>query len=309
MSKNKCFKCDILIAGNNYAICVDCKNCFHFDCSTVETSYKKINKNRPTWKCTECVTITRSRSNSCRDVDNDLQEIKQSITEFKNEMQSLPTSFAELSASFAELLKTITFLSAQYDDLKMQVDKQEIIIKDHKTSIGKLEEVIKQKDDIITNLTERMNETEQYSRANNVEVFGIPEVRNEDCKSLIVDVASELNVNVTTDDISVAHRLPKREGIPSIVVQFISRDKKNAFLKNRSLAITNNNIKGTKIGSKIFINDHLTVYNKSLLTQTKNIARDKNIQYVWFKNGKILARKNSDSNVIRIKNEMDLNKL
>ncbi|KAL4721721.1 hypothetical protein ACJJTC_001702, partial [Scirpophaga incertulas] len=58
----------------------------------------------------------------------------------------------------------------------------------------------------------------------------------------------------------------------------------------------------------IYINEHLTPYNKQLLKKCKEIAMKKEYKYVWTKNGRIYIRKNDTSPAIQIHEEEDLRK-
>jgi len=60
----------------------------------------------------------------------------------------------------------------------------------------------------------------------------------------------------------------------------------------------------------IYINEHLTQYWKKLLSDAKKEGRPKDYKLVWYKEGKLLAKKNmADRNVVRIVSRADLVKL
>ena len=86
-----------------------------------------------------------------------------------------------------------------------------------------------------------LNNLEQYSRRECVEISGIPETEDENTKEISIKVGSLIGVHITERDLSVGHRLPKqsyrdvvREGsqassnsrvrAPNVVVKFVRRE-------------------------------------------------------------------------------------
>ena len=54
-----------------------------------------------------------------------------------------------------------------------------------------------------------LNNLEQYSRRECVEISGIPEVKDENTNDIVIKVGSLIGLDITGNDISVSHRLPK----------------------------------------------------------------------------------------------------
>lgn len=60
----------------------------------------------------------------------------------------------------------------------------------------------------------------------------------------------------------------------------------------------------------IYVNDHLTLYNKSLLSKAKALAKEKKFRFVWVKHCKIFVRKAANvKSVIIIQTEKDFLKI
>ena len=56
------------------------------------------------------------------------------------------------------------------------------------------------------------NKLEQYGRRNNIIISGIPEsVNTEDLEESVTEILSDIDVNVTTNDIEACHRVGKRD--------------------------------------------------------------------------------------------------
>ena len=59
-------------------------------------------------------------------------------------------------------------------------------------------------------------ENEQYSRKSNMRVFGMKQVRGEDCKTIITQMLQ----NRLGQKVVCAHRIPGKTMLPPIIVQF-----------------------------------------------------------------------------------------
>ena len=113
--------------------------------------------------------------------------------------------------------------------------------------------------------SEDINNMEQYSRRDCVEISGLPEEPGENTNTLTIKVASLMGLNLEEKDISISHRLPSnaqqnqsyssrlrpREGsalnkvnpanqFPKVIVKFARRGTEDQFyhgrkhLKNKS---------------------------------------------------------------------------
>ena len=78
---------------------------------------------------------------------------------------------------------------------------------------------------------------EQYSRNDSVRIYGIPEPENErETNDIVVKLAKDIGVNITTADLSVSHRLSRRGrgGRPrTIIAKFVRRQYKNGHYEKQ----------------------------------------------------------------------------
>lgn len=123
---------------------------------------------------------------------------------------------------------------------------------------------------------------EQYTRRDNLRIFGIEEEEDEDediLEAKVIEVAGDIGVKLKADDISVVHRLG-RVGDRSrpVIVRFCHRKKRNEVIKNKK--------KLKQRQKKIYINEDLTPLRSTLLKMTKEQAGVKN---VTTRDGRILA--------------------
>ena len=83
-----------------------------------------------------------------------------------------------------------------------------------------------------------LDRQEQYSRKDSVRIYGIPEAEDErETNDIVVKLAKDIGVNITTADLSVSHRLGRRGrwGKPrTIIAKFVRRQCKTDVMRNKS---------------------------------------------------------------------------
>ena len=124
-----------------------------------------------------------------------------------------------------------------------------------------------------------LNRQAQYSRKDNLRMFGVAENEGEDCRQVVCDViARKLDVHILPSDIAVAHRLPKsrKQTHPPIIIRFKERQVRWDILKVR---------KKLK-GSGISIAEDMTQDNFKLMMDAQESGC---FTSVWFSNGRVKA--------------------
>ena len=94
---------------------------------------------------------------------------------------------------------------------------------------------------IVDQQSNELNEIEQYSRRDCVEISGLLQENDEDLNKLVVKIGSLMDVELDERDVSISHRLPKSRSenqqenrsaantSAKIIVKFIRRDTKAKF--------------------------------------------------------------------------------
>lgn len=206
---------------------------------------------------------------------------------------------------------SLNFFNEQFDSITKRLD---IIENDQKSTKTAILDMNKLKSSM-TKIEHSNNNIEQWSRRSNIEIYGIPERKNENLFDILNTIADRVQVKISpTIDIDFITRVAPKIADPKktkpIIIRFIARYKKDDFLSRaRRLKLKACDIGYTSCENPVFFNEHLTAFNKSLLHQAKNLAKAKEYNYVWVKNCTIFARKNDTSPVIAITNEEDLNKI
>ncbi|KAI4454313.1 l1 transposable element-related [Holotrichia oblita] len=74
--------------------------------------------------------------------------------------------------------------------------------------LNAVHDALSSRDQKIKELEDRIELQEQYSRSNNLRIFGVPESQAEKVEDVIVKICSDkLNLNISTADIDCCHRL------------------------------------------------------------------------------------------------------
>lgn len=309
VAASECFKC-----GDTMTDCVQCSACtsqFHFHCAGItEVGYRKLGDRKSTWRCVPCkqsgVPCTSSAAASAassQSADCMLQEIRAlavklaPLESLAEDLKALRSEFAEMRSSLKEFNAKVT----EFDKRLSNVEKMQSRFGEVETRLSKLEEDAKSK--------------EQWTRMNNVELKGVPEIRNENLYDVVTKIGTKISYAIEKHQINFITRVQTRNAghVKPIIVCFNNRYVKENFiaaarLANREAPLAASSI-GLKGASRIYVNDHLTTDNKNLLSKVKLKAKELGFQYVWVKHAKIHARRGDGSPIILIRTEQDLKKI
>jgi hypothetical protein len=214
-------------------------------------------------------------------------------------------SFAEFAKMMDEYLKNSSIfkdviVSAVNTaiDVKIQPLQEEIASLKDEVALLKSKFVI---------VEAKANENEQYSRRNNIRIFGLPEAKDENCYKIVIDLCKdELKIDVTSDDIDRAHRVGKLKQADALTV-----GEGQASPQPRAMIVKLNGYftklkfmraKRNLSGKRIYINEDLTKINHRLLLNVKELCSPG--VKVYSVDGTVVARK--QGRVYRIKSIDDL---
>lgn len=284
--------------GLDHVSCHSCSGVFHYGCAGVmESIYRKWDKARKeAWKC----------SSSCKNL--------QSQNTFS---PSIPTqqstTLGDLSRQLSDLCQRITALtlameeqSRKHDEALATVARQGEQIVEQQKKIHVLEEENKILKLNVKQTQINLNNLDQYGRRCNIEIHGVQQRHNENVKSIVTDIGNALNLPV--DKIDVLHRLKteKNKRAP-IIVRFLSRSSRDAWLSKRNSGLVSNNIVQGSDDQRIFINVNLTKYNKNLFWKCREFKKQSGYKYCWVNGkGEILLRKGDQTNILQIATESDI---
>jgi len=168
------------------------------------------------------------------------------------------------------------------------------------------------------NLYTALDDLEQYTRRNSLEIHGIPDDCYSSTEEVVLKLAAVLNVNVNPSDIEITHKLKRRGNNSSpVIVKFISHKVETSLYKDR---VKLRNVKVLDVfpgysnavraeEPRIFLNKNLTNYRRGLVSRANQMNRDGLLTSFWTIDGKIFAKTLPSGDPVRIFIDYDLDAL
>lgn len=271
-----------------------CNKLFHIKCANITpTTFIDLKHNGKVkeWVCEECGND---------DVDNiTLKDVFMLLKDIKQDQRGV-------KQQLNDVIKSQEYLSSKYDEFENKFKMLEETKKDVEVMKNQLTYKIE-------DLSNRLAHTEQYSRRHHVEIHNVKTRSDEDLHQVVVNIAGKLGINITRDAVETVHRMYTNSSVanPPIIVEFASRKLRDRIIESRYKAeVTNKSLFGNSFdGNRIFVSESLSPFYKKLLWETKKVCKEKSYDYCWYKNFKILVRKNKSENITTIVNMNDLSKI
>lgn len=229
-------------------------------------------------------------------------------TENESNWQVLYQQNKEILKKLTEVENAVQFLSSKYDELKIMYDS----ITSENTALKQVNTNMTIKINELQNnnieLHNTVNEIKQNEIKNNVVIFGVPKLADQHSLELTFNkILAKLNIPHDAVNIDDIFQKKTRSEFAPIFIKFRSYKNKIDFKQAAKLAISSNKnyLYATDIGfnknNKIFFADQLTEVNQNILREAKKL-RAHGYKYVWAVNGRIMVKRDDDSdNVIIIK--------
>lgn len=219
--------------------------------------------------------------------------------------------FSLLVNEFENLKTSISFVNKQYEDLKQDTQNLTKQISSLEVNMTRVE----QHDSQISQLEAKIDLMEQQARQTNIEINNLPEKKNENLLSVIIAIGDLVKFPVTQRDIVAVHRVPHANANTrrpkNVVVKFVTRVVRDNFISAARTAkkITSDKINISGTTQRIYVNEHLTLKNKMIFRETREVAKQKGFKFVWVKHGVVLVRASETSPVQAVRNAGDITKL
>ncbi|CAG4958874.1 unnamed protein product [Colias eurytheme] len=319
----KCAACGKFTSPTDGVKCSDCSSFYDKVC----VKLPKTTRCSPNWLCPACVNKAPRRDNTetpvkgCPPSPMDynmnldiLEELKKFRSEMGQEMEEVKAGISNLSARMNKLFETVDSLSLRLDTLEEKVSKLEEQRSAYCTSEGTdLSETVEL-------LKTQLNDRDQELLMTDIEISGLPECENENLTHVFTLIGTKLGVAVSENDVVNIHRVgPPRSQSPGgpgpssrvVSVRLTRRSIRDQLLKSarvrRGLDTTNLMIGGPV--RRLYLNERLTRTNRQIFRKAREEGDRLRWRYVWTRDGRIYARKQSGTTAIRIRSEADLAKV
>lgn len=303
-----CGECTKVINLKNLkVVCNDCSKEFHASCLRMsKADIDCITADGLVWRCSSCASTRRKSMRLESDADEgktSLEDLMKVIQEIRESQKAYEKGYNVAYEALNDKLEENTSV------LKMQGEKMEKyfnLIEQLTTENKQLKEKLKV-------LEERLEDSEQYSRCNAVEIHGIPQEPNENVVDLVKCVGKALDMNISDSMIDACHRLGKKQnGInpPGLIVKFVRRLDKEEFLRKRRVKRTlSTRHMGRTDDRPVYINESLSPARRKLLAMTRAVQKEKNYKFLWVRNGRIFVRREENARFVIVATQDDLSKL
>lgn len=294
---NVCKKAVATTRQNSSIVCSDCKKLCHGSCVNMnKEDVECIVSQNQAWRCPPCTRLRRSSMSSTPDKQGkpDIAQVISLLKEAKDERKRIEV----------DMNKAFDFVHKQIDDQKVILSDQAKKFSDLIQMLEDLQEENKYLKSKVKDLECRLDDSEQYSRANTVEIHNIPELPSEDTYEIVSKVGVALDLDISRDMIDVCHRLGKREdsGRPAaIIVRFVRREvKQNMLVKRRARKrdFTTKHVGYQTSDPKIvYVNESLCPGRRRVYAAAREAQRSKGYKFLWIRNGRILMRRDENAPV------------
>lgn len=242
------------------------------------------------------------------------EEMTEMFGKMNNALCAITSEVKTIKTDISEIKDSLNYVNQQYEDVMCELQ----LTKD------KVKSLEKEKDEMrgtISNLNQRLNNLEQHSRTNNVEIQCIPDNRNENLLALVKNIASVTGCAIKDDQVVLCTRIAKIDRTSmrprSVIVQFCTSNIRNYFMagiykynrlhQHDKINTSHLGIQGEK--KQIYVMEHLSPANKQLHAAARARAKELGYKYVWTRGGRVYMRRDDTSDYILIRDIESLENL
>lgn len=288
--------------------CVDCNKDFHGGCYKMsKADVESITAEGSVWRCQPCGDERRKSlklESKSQEGKLTLADLMDKITDISNNQKQQEMNYNKTFESFSEKMEENTKAMMEQ---KTSVEHFLKVIEDLTAENKRLNKKV-------IDLEVRLEGMEQYSRANAVEIHGVPMQKNEDVVSVVREVGKALDINISDSMIDACHRLGRSSDStgrpPAIIVKFVRRLDKEELLRRRRVKSTlSTRHMNLQMDQPVYINEALSPARRQLYRAARQVKLEKRYKYLWLRAGKIFLRKEEGQKVIQVTCQADLDKL
>ncbi|XP_040071313.1 uncharacterized protein LOC120843908 [Ixodes scapularis] len=255
--------------------------------------------------------MAEKQPSTVKEVVKILAEVSTKLDDMNTKLShEINTMNTKLGTELESVNRSMDFMNKNFEDFKKDLAAAVKEIKELRAEQDALKVENKRLADELCTVKKELLDLQQYSRTNNLEIKGLPQNPNEDLETLVAKLAGCAGVQVCPADIDVVHRVPsKTQGVQNVIVKFVRRSVRDEVLsKTKKRRLTSADL-GFETSVPVYINEHLCLENKILLSKAIRCKKEKGWKLAWVSQSRIFMRKNETSDVILITSEDDLSKI
>lgn len=314
-----CGACGKVVDSEEGSIGCDgaCDKWFHIKCVNISKKrFRQLcNNKNDKWYCETCEQAYLNSSMTNTPDDNSLKkpDTHTVLSEVLRKLGTLDAIVEEQQKTRAFFEHSVSALKEDLHSMRQELTKISNANVALNNKVVTLENNNKQITSEVARLKVENESLKQYTRINNLEIHGIPVVKNENPNDIVKNLGLALDIQINPSDIDVCHRLPtsKTELPPPLLVKFCSRRKKNELLlakKTKKNPLMSVDLGINAATRPIYINEHLTELNKILYSKARELKKS-GYKFVWTRDCKIFVRQHENARIHKIQMEEDIKKL
>lgn len=289
--------------------CQICSKLFHSKCVLPQKEIECSKKLNYVWTCTEC--FVKPKANKSAPATSNVDKISTPDQNVSYQHTSVQTP-SNCDVDFSDSITSFKFI---YDQLKKneltftkRFDGIDILL----TKIEGLQlenHNLKKK---VADLEWRIDSFEQSTRANTLEIFGLPDAITADKTKLseltVKLINTGLNLHIDTSAVQSIFKVNSQR-MKKVIIKFRDHQVRDSILvAKRKQRVTTDCI-GLLPSVEIFINENLTKSRSHLYAEARKRKKMSHFKYLWIRNGNILVRKTEGCEAKLIKSVSDLDEI
>ncbi|XP_072932984.1 uncharacterized protein [Epargyreus clarus] len=241
------------------------------------------------------------------------EEIKQLLvvmtSKNEEELRKITPTLVDIQQSNRNIENSIAFLTAQNEEYKKKIEELEAQAREDRKNI--------------TILEEKIEDLQRNARKASFEIKNVPKKENENKEDLIEMIkclSKSIGCDVSRKEIRDIYRVrTKKESVRNtpIIVETTTTLIKNDFLKmckafnikHKSKLCAKHLGFRTSEDTPIFVSENLTAKSSRLHFLGRELVKSRRYKYCWTAYGKVYLRRDDNSPVIILRDEMQVQNL
>ena len=211
---------------------------------------------------------------------------------------------SELVAAMVEALKDHSVVDTLLQEIREEIRKG------FQDELSTMQKGLEERDRKIDELSQRVEELEQYGRRNGVRIHGIKEEKGENTDKIVTDLAQSIGADITKHALGRSHRVGPEGGTTPrpIIAKFVGHNHKVELMKHKK-NLRELGPKGAdgKPLNPIYINEDLTKTRVKWAQRARALKKAGKVSDTWTRDG-IIFLKIKDSDTVTVTSDKDKEK-